>query len=122
MEIIHQWKWDFNRKMESYGNGSENVITLTSEIVSLADGLSAVRYEGDDGFQDFLEQGGASSNFGISGQTGFMQASELVGGVFAGTYFWWGFDEPHFWRDLMRVWGSRFYSDDSGIKTRGTCS
>lgn len=40
----------------------ENSITLTSEIVELEDGFSAVRYDGDYGFDDFLASGGASSD------------------------------------------------------------
>lgn len=43
-------------------DGQGEWITPTSEIVSLADGLSAVRYEGNDGFQEFLDQGGAASD------------------------------------------------------------
>lgn len=38
------------------------VITLNSDIVKLADGLEAVRYDGDYGFNAFLSQGGASSD------------------------------------------------------------
>ena len=37
-------------------------ITLTEEIQELEDGLSAVRYEGNYGFDEFLEQGGADSD------------------------------------------------------------
>ncbi len=39
-----------------------NLISPTSEIIELEDGLSAVRYDGDYGFDDFLSQGGASSD------------------------------------------------------------
>jgi len=35
---------------------------LTEKITELEDGLSAVRFEGDSGFDDFLDQGGASSD------------------------------------------------------------
>ena len=35
---------------------------LTSEIMKLEDGFSAVRYEGNYGFEDFLSGGGASSD------------------------------------------------------------
>ena len=43
------------------GNKDENTvrITPTSEITELEAGLSTVRYEGDYGFDTFLEQGGA---------------------------------------------------------------
>lgn len=47
----------------------ENTVTepyevthMTSEIIKLENGFSAVRYEGDYGFNDFLSQGGASSD------------------------------------------------------------
>ena len=42
----------------------ENVaaITLSTEIEELEEGLSAVRYQGDYGFDSFLEQGGAASD------------------------------------------------------------
>ena len=42
----------------------ENVatITLSTEIDELEEGLSAVRYQGDYGFDSFLEQGGAASD------------------------------------------------------------
>lgn len=41
---------------------SYNSINLTSSITQLDTGFSAVRYEGDDWFENFLEQGGASSD------------------------------------------------------------
>lgn len=37
-------------------------IVLTSEITGLDEGLSAVRYDGDYGFDAFLSQGGAASD------------------------------------------------------------
>lgn len=40
----------------------ENPITPTSNITQLEDGFSAVRYDGDYGFDGFLSQGGASSD------------------------------------------------------------
>lgn len=43
----------------------ETAISLTSEIVELENGFSAVRFEGDDGFEAFLESGGASSDAGV---------------------------------------------------------
>ena len=42
-------------------------ITLSSEITELEPGLSAVRHEGDYGFDLFLEQGGASSDKAVLG-------------------------------------------------------
>jgi hypothetical protein len=38
------------------------VVTPTSEITQLEEGLSAVRYDGNYGFDDYLNQGGASSD------------------------------------------------------------
>lgn len=42
----------------------QNLVNVvpTSEILSLEDGFSAVRYDGDYGFEQFLAQGGASSD------------------------------------------------------------
>ena len=39
-----------------------NAVTPVSEIIQLEDGFSAVRYDGDYGFDGFLAQGGASSD------------------------------------------------------------
>lgn len=39
-----------------------DAIKFTSTITKLEDGLSAVHFEGDDGFEDFLAGGGASSD------------------------------------------------------------
>ncbi len=39
-----------------------DAISLTTEIVELEPGLSAVRYDGDYGFDGFLEKGGAASD------------------------------------------------------------
>lgn len=43
----------------------ETAISPTSAIVELESGFSAVRFEGDDGFEAFLEAGGASSDAGV---------------------------------------------------------
>ena len=54
-----------NGNHETYhtqGEGPSNVIVLSEKITELTDGLSAVRYTGDYGFDKFLEQGGASSD------------------------------------------------------------
>lgn len=42
--------------------GEETSITLTEEITELEKGFSAVRYDGDYGFDRFLSEGGASSD------------------------------------------------------------
>jgi len=39
-----------------------NAIVLSEKITELTGGLSAVRHTGDYGFDEFLEQGGASSD------------------------------------------------------------
>lgn len=51
-----------NSGKESEMVGEETAITLTSEITELEDGLSAVQFEGNDGFEAFLAGGGASSD------------------------------------------------------------
>lgn len=43
-------------------NKDETGITLTEEITELEEGFSAVRYDGDYGFDRFLSEGGASSD------------------------------------------------------------
>lgn len=69
------------------GGERVNRITPTSEIQELEEGLSAVRYDGDSGFDEFLAQGGASSdrevveylaNHLLSG----MDLGDLLGGIF----------------------------------------
>lgn len=40
----------------------EIAVTPSAEIVELENGFSVVRHDGDDGFDDFLSQGGASSD------------------------------------------------------------
>ncbi|KIR03668.1 hypothetical protein P261_02483 [Lachnospiraceae bacterium TWA4] len=54
-----------NEKTNEDMKTSENIqnrIVLTSEIKELEKGLSAVRFEGNDNFEDFLNAGGASSD------------------------------------------------------------
>ena len=43
-------------------NPPEDAVSLKDSIVELEPGLSAVRYDGDYGFDSFLEKGGASSD------------------------------------------------------------
>lgn len=47
---------------ESRPATEEAAIVLTSEITKLEDGFSAVQFEGDDGFEAFLDAGGAASD------------------------------------------------------------
>lgn len=71
-----------NENHSSVPNGSNtesesSEILLSSEVVELTDGLSAVKYEGTYGFDEFLSQGGASSDAEV--------VSYLVTNVLSGT-------------------------------------
>ena len=61
------------------GNKDENTvrITPTSEITELETGLSTVRYEGDYGFDTFLEQGGAGSDTDVAAYITSLLAQEI---------------------------------------------
>ena len=52
---------------EGEGTPVKEAITLTSDITELEEGFSAVRFEGDDGFEAFLAAGGASSDREVAG-------------------------------------------------------
>ena len=56
-----------------------NFVTLTSEIVELEEDFFAVRYDGDYGFDKFLDQGGASSDAEV--------AEFLINNFLSGTNF-----------------------------------
>lgn len=43
-------------------NGEQQIIFNDSKVIKLENGLSAVQYDGDYGFDDFIAQGGASSD------------------------------------------------------------
>lgn len=47
---------------KSETNISTDIIVLTSEVIKLENGLSAVKYSGDHKFDEFLSRGGASSD------------------------------------------------------------
>ena len=56
---------DAATQLDDMANGTvqeEEPLAWTEEITNLEDGLSAVRYMGDYGFDEFLEQGGAVSD------------------------------------------------------------
>ncbi|MCM1329891.1 MAG: linear amide C-N hydrolase [Ruminococcus sp.] len=59
---------DLNLSENSQNTDNENIteksdiITLSGEVISLEKGLSAVKYEGDYGFDDFLSKSGAKSD------------------------------------------------------------
>lgn len=65
----------------------ENSIILTSEITQLEAGFSAVRYDGNFGFDGFLSQGGASSDREVieylaNNLLSGLDLGELLGGIF----------------------------------------
>ena len=61
------------------GSRDENAvwITPTSEIAELETGLSMVRYEGEYGFDTFLEQGGAASDADVAAYITSLLAQEI---------------------------------------------
>ena len=64
-----------------------NLISPTLEIVELENGFSAVRYDGDYGFDDFLSQGGASSDGEVveylaGNLLSGLNLGDLLGGIF----------------------------------------
>jgi hypothetical protein len=52
-------------------------VTPTSEITELETGLSMVRYEGEYGFDTFLEQGGAASDADVAAYITSLLAQEI---------------------------------------------
>lgn len=70
-------------------NPPEEVVTVTpsADILPLEEGFSAVRYEGDYGFDDFLAQGGAFSDAGVveylaGSLLPGVEIDDLLGGIF----------------------------------------
>ena len=63
------------------------VISVTGEKTELEDGLSAVAFEGEDGFTEFLSQGGASSDREVAEYLGGRLLSDLPGLLFGGNPF-----------------------------------
>ncbi len=64
-----------------------NFVSPTSEITELTDGLSAVRYDGDYGFDEFLSEGGASSDgvvvaYLAENVLSGLDLGDLLGGIF----------------------------------------
>lgn len=62
-------------------------ITPTEDITELEEGLSIVRYEGDYGFDGFLEQGGADSDAGVVSYVSERIMGNLPGLIFGGDPF-----------------------------------
>lgn len=70
------------------GERSEkNYIVPDTKITELEDGLSAVRYEGTYGFEDFLEQGGASSDAEVVEYVSSQLTSNIPKLLFGGNPF-----------------------------------
>ena len=59
-------KYVINDVEQSPGQISAETVTLDEQIIELEDGLSAVRYEGNYGFDEFLAQGGAASDQAVA--------------------------------------------------------
>ena len=55
-----------NDEEQSSGQISAETVVLGEQVIELEDGLSAVRYEGNYGFDEFLVQGGASSDQAVA--------------------------------------------------------
>lgn len=85
-----------NTRTEEYNVQAETVegedivlekIDPGEEITELEEGLSAVRYEGEDGFGGFLEQGGAISDEGVVEYLSSQLTSNIPGLLFGGNPF-----------------------------------
>lgn len=64
-----------------------NVISLGEEIIRLEEGLSAVGVEGEDGFIEFLAQGGASSDREVVAYLTEQLLSDIPGLIFGSSPF-----------------------------------
>lgn len=69
---------------ESGITAEEKTVAPTSVITQLEDGFSAVRFEGDDGFEEFLSQGGASADAEVIEflSSRLIQGFDILGGLF----------------------------------------
>lgn len=65
MESVGAGAESAESKAESNPDGKTQVITPDTEIRQIENGLSAVRYDGDYWFSQFLERGGASSDSAV---------------------------------------------------------
>ncbi|BFL47962.1 carcinine hydrolase/isopenicillin-N N-acyltransferase family protein [Lactonifactor longoviformis] len=68
-------------------NMTKNIIIPDTSITELEDGLSVVRFEGNYGFDEFLEQGGASSDEGVVEYVGSRLSSNIPELLFGGNPF-----------------------------------
>lgn len=84
---------EINGDMGESGKGKEDTdqerirISPETEIVELEDGFSVVRYEGDHGFDGFLDQGGADSDAGVARYLTDQMASNGLKIMFGGSPF-----------------------------------
>ena len=69
------------------GNMPQNLITPDTHITELEEGLSIVRYEGSYGFDEFLEQGGASSDEEVVEFLSSQVGSNITQLIFGGNPF-----------------------------------
>ena len=76
-----------NKNAEEQEAENTNIITLTSEIISLENGFAAVEYVGDYGFNQFLDQGGASSDAEVMDYLTNHLAIEMSGLEYSGDVF-----------------------------------
>lgn len=65
----------------------KNLITPKTDITELEKGLSVVRYEGNYGFDEFLEEGGASSDEGVVEYVSGQLSSNIPELLFGGNPF-----------------------------------
>lgn len=65
----------------------QNLITPDTDIMELEEGLSAVRFEGNYGFDDFLQQGGASSDEDVVAYLSGRLSSNVTDLLFGGNPF-----------------------------------
>lgn len=76
---------------ETQRKGEDNLnctrIIPEEEITELAEGLSVVRYEGDYGFNEFIEQGGAASDAEVVEYVSSRIMSNIPGLIFGGNPF-----------------------------------
>lgn len=74
-------------KSQPSDDEQNDVITLTSAITQLENGFSAVRYDGDYGFDAFLSQGGAASDSEVVSYLANNLLSGLdIGGLLGGVF------------------------------------
>lgn len=74
-------------ELQSANEEQSNAIILTAEITQLETSFSAVRYDGDYGFDGFLAQGGASSDTGVIEYLANNLFSDLnIGGLLGGIF------------------------------------